>query len=61
MHIEYWWESQTERDHLQDQEVGGWIILKWFLKWGGMDWIDLVQHRDHWRAFVNTVMKLLVP
>jgi hypothetical protein len=27
----------------------------------GVDWIDVVQDRDQWRAFVNTVMKLLVP
>jgi hypothetical protein len=24
----------------------------------GMDWIDLDQNRDQWRALVNTVMKL---
>jgi hypothetical protein len=24
--------------------------------WDGMDWIDLVQDRDQWRALVNTVM-----
>jgi hypothetical protein len=29
--------------------------------WGGMDWIDLAQDREQWRALVNTVMKLLVP
>jgi hypothetical protein len=28
---------------------------------GGMDWIDLAQYRDQWRALVNTVMKLRVP
>jgi hypothetical protein len=29
--------------------------------WDGMDWIDLAQDRDQWRALVNTVMKLRVP
>jgi hypothetical protein len=24
----YWWESQKERDHYEDQDVGGWTILK---------------------------------
>jgi hypothetical protein len=24
--------------------------------WGDMDWIDLAQDRDQWRAVVNTLM-----
>jgi hypothetical protein len=27
----------------------------------GMDWIDLAQDSDQWRALVNTVMNLRVP
>jgi hypothetical protein len=29
MCIGYWRESQRERDHYEDQDVGGWIILRW--------------------------------
>jgi hypothetical protein len=29
--------------------------------WDGMDWIDVAQDRDLWRALLNTVMNLRVP
>jgi hypothetical protein len=29
--------------------------------WGCMNWINLAQDKDHWRAFVNTVMNLVIP
>jgi hypothetical protein len=29
--------------------------------WDGMDWIDVAQDRDQWRALVNSVMKLRGP
>jgi hypothetical protein len=28
--------------------------------WSDVDWIDLTQVRDQWRALVNMVMNLLV-
>jgi hypothetical protein len=41
--IGYWWKSQRERDYLEDQDVGGWIILGWILeRWDGVMWIGLV-------------------
>jgi hypothetical protein len=39
------WEDNIKIDL---QEVG----------WGGMDWIDMAQDRDRWRAIVNAVMNL---
>jgi hypothetical protein len=31
------------------------------IKWGGMEWTDLAQNKDQWRALINTVMNLRVP
>jgi hypothetical protein len=39
------WEDNIRMDL---QEMGG----------GGMDWIELAQDRDRWRALVNAVMNL---
>jgi hypothetical protein len=30
-------------------------------EWGGMDWIDLAQNRNQWRALMNMVMNLRDP
>jgi hypothetical protein len=29
--------------------------------WDGMDWIELAEDRDQWKALLNTVMNLRVP
>jgi hypothetical protein len=29
--------------------------------WDGMDWIDLAQDRNQWRALVNMIMNFWVP
>jgi len=42
------WEDNIKMDL---QEVGFW----------GMDWIELAQDRDRWRALVNAAMNLRVP
>jgi hypothetical protein len=42
----YWWESQREGDHYEDQDVGGCIISGWTLeKWDGVMWTRLVRLR----------------
>jgi len=64
MYTGFGWGDLRERDHLEDprhrwednnkmdlQEVGC----------GVMDWIDLPQNRDSWRALVNAVMNVRVP
>jgi len=53
-----------ERAHLGDPGVDGRMILKcFFKKWDveGMEWIELAEDRDRWRALVNVVMNLRVP
>jgi hypothetical protein len=58
------WGNLMERKHLEDIGIKGRIMLKWILQgfvWDGVDWIDLVQNGDRWRALVNTVMKLWAP
>ena len=54
---------QHPANRLGDPGVDGGIILRWiFREWdvGGMDWIELAQDRNRWRALVNVVMNLRV-
>ena len=60
----FWWGNLKERDDWGDPDVDGRVILRLDLqKVGGgcVDWMELAQDRDRWRALVSTVMKLLVP
>jgi hypothetical protein len=36
------------------------IVLR-EIGWSGMDWIDLTQDRDQWKALANTVINRRVP
>jgi hypothetical protein len=57
------WETLREGDHLEDPGVDGRVALKWiFETWDGdVDWINLAQDRDRWRAGLNVVANLGVP
>jgi hypothetical protein len=59
----YLWESQKERDH--GHHPRRWVHnIKMDLGeigWDGVDWIDMAQDRDQWKALMNTVLNLRVP
>jgi hypothetical protein len=63
VHTGFWWGDPREGDHLGDPGIDGRIILRQiFRKWyGGINWIELAQDRDRWRALVNAVMNPRVP
>jgi hypothetical protein len=58
-----WWENGKERGHLEYLGVDEKDNIKITLRnrMGELDWIDLTEGRDKWRAVVSTVMNLRVP
>ena len=58
----FWWGNLRIRDRLEDPVVDGGYYQNGSSKveWG-IDWIDLAQDRDRWRAVVLAVMDLRAP
>jgi hypothetical protein len=57
----FWWGDLKKEDHVEDLGVDG--NMKIGLQevgWGGMDWIELAQYTDRWRALVNAVVNLSI-
>jgi hypothetical protein len=56
MHVGYWWESQTKHRWVNNikRDLRG-------IGWNCIDWIDLAQDSDQWRALVNMAVNLWVP
>jgi len=53
----------VERDHFEDLELDGITILKMDVPemlLRGVDWIEVAQDEDSWRALVNEVMNFRV-
>jgi hypothetical protein len=52
----------NERNHFEDVGVDEMIILKGISRsgMGSIEWIDLAQQRDGWRALVNALMNIRV-
>jgi hypothetical protein len=64
VHVGYWW-GKPEGKRPLGRPRRRWLdnirIDFREIRWDGMDWIDLVQDRNKWRALVNTVMNTGIP
>jgi hypothetical protein len=62
VHIGFWWLTLEGRRPLERPRSRWDVNIKMDVRevrWG-MDWIDLAQESDRWRALVNAVMNLRV-
>jgi hypothetical protein len=41
----FWLGNLRERNHFEDADVDGMIILKWIFRKWDVDWVDLAQNR----------------
>ena len=61
----FWCANLRERERLLGKHRSRWEDnIKMYLQevgCGGMDWIELAQDRDRWRALVSAVMNIRVP
>jgi hypothetical protein len=61
MHIGYW-RGKPEGKKPTGRQKLRWVDnIKMNLRYNGMDWTDLAQDRDQWKAVVNTTVNLCVP
>jgi hypothetical protein len=61
MQTGFWWGKPEEKRQLE-RSMRRWDIKMNLqqVRWRSMDWINLTQDRDRWRALVNAVMNLRV-
>jgi hypothetical protein len=55
--------GKPEGGHSEDPHIDGSVVLQWFFKKrdASMNWINLAQDRDRWRAVMNAAMNLRGP
>jgi hypothetical protein len=53
----FWWGNLRERDHLEDPDVDGRIILRWIFR----KWVVRAWNGSSWRALVNEEINLRFP
>jgi hypothetical protein len=64
MHIGYWWGNPEGKRPLVRPRRMWADNIKLDLReieWDSVDWIDMAQDRDKWRALENTVLNIRIP